>query len=122
MEGIWAPPFGSRFPLQSFQYKINIIYRKWVEKAVYISYSVSIGKDFHFNRWRRKNTNTCSQSLVKKAMLLFCVRDSSGILLLLKVRSLRLEAKDKADSPTPDVLILREIEFLLAISSGGTPK
>jgi len=32
----------------------NDIYRKWVEKATYISYSIAIGKDFHYNRWRER--------------------------------------------------------------------
>jgi len=43
----------------------------------------------------------------KSVTLKLCMRDSSGILLLLEERSNIGQAKDTADSPTPDDVLLK---------------
>jgi len=51
-----------------FPKRIYTIYKKWIEKAVSIKDSIAIGKDFHFNRWRKtkKRESNSFQSLAQK--------------------------------------------------------
>jgi len=39
-----------------FPKRIHLKHRKWIEKSNAINYNIAIGKDFHYNRWRKRKT------------------------------------------------------------------